>query len=162
MRFEDSKKLKAIELLKLLQEAVKKNADKIKLYNMKARMIIEGKTSPDNQTENIKSLSERMSMLTAENKRHIELHNNLLNFLNSLKSDDESQVSFIDNHEDLNDCIAQPECENQDDCLEKTISGLIPFNSNHPLFNDKAFKDRLMQYYIDQEDYEKCDQLSRM
>jgi len=40
--------------------------------------------------------------------------------------------------------------------FEKTVNGKVEFNQKHPFYNSVDFRERLMQYYISIEAYEKC------
>lgn len=45
---------------------------------------------------------------------------------------------------------------NPDKCFEDIISGKVSFNNLHPLYKDKKFRKRLLEYYSKHENYEMC------
>jgi hypothetical protein len=45
------------------------------------------------------------------------------------------------------------------DYFKATINGEMPFNHTHPLFKDDEFCQKLISYYQEKEEYEKCDQI---
>ncbi|MFK5970639.1 MAG: hypothetical protein QM487_11040 [Candidatus Marithrix sp.] len=46
--------------------------------------------------------------------------------------------------------------------FELTVSGELKFNKTHPEFYNSVFFDKLLTYYIQNEEYEKCAQLSKI
>ena len=43
-----------------------------------------------------------------------------------------------------------------------TIKGIIPFNEQHSEFNNRSFIEKLIVYYENEEDYERCQELKKL
>lgn len=48
------------------------------------------------------------------------------------------------------------------DYFQLTINGDIEYNSDHPMFGNEEFYNKLMLYYISQEKYEMCSHLQKL
>ncbi len=153
MRIDDIKKLTAWEILQLLQQKTKENSLSLKENTNLIMSIVQGGAV----YKSIRELQEKNNDLLMSNANYLKLHNNLLTFLKSLLStgsepdevepEAEPAVSFE---------LIEEQPLDFEECFEQTINGIMDFDENHPFYNSKDFRTRLLQYYIEKEDYEKC------
>ena len=161
-------KLSVGEFLKVLQDKTRENADKMKeIYDY---TISIKKTEPDSEERRTKLKNALLlnNEFIGINKKYIDAHNNILEIINRIASDDDPELSYAEEEEEqfgelnsdymLNDEI-EPDIEdsgnNNLDNLEKF------FDYNNPLLQDKEYTDSLMRSFIEQEEYEKCEMLQR-
>jgi len=50
---------------------------------------------------------------------------------------------------------------NFDVCFDNTVYNRLSFNTKHPFFHNKNFREKLLKYYTEKEEYEKCAELVR-
>lgn len=136
--------------IELLKDKVKSNLLEIQNNQKEIRSLLKQPVSAERSAE----LEEKYSInkiLLAENNDFINVQLTLTNFLEKYNSSDIFE-------KDLN--ASQPcQCANENDCFELTINGVMPFNAQHPYFNDDNFFQKLLRYYQDIEDYENCSKL---
>jgi hypothetical protein len=108
----------------------------------------------------IGKLQAKNNELIQRNSENLQLHNSLLTFLKAMANTEEVQIGdgMIEIYEKENQSKSVP-TYNFDEYFEKTIAGSIAFNSNHPYFCSDDFKEKLLQYYVGIEEYEKCAKL---
>lgn len=92
----------------------------------------------EQRTSKLKKWLDRNQILMEENKELVALQLSILGYLTKF----------------------EPE-ENEDDYDEEqifdlTVSRNIPYDNNHPLYNDETFKKELIDHYSQLEDYEAC------
>ncbi|HEY4785252.1 MAG TPA: hypothetical protein VIH57_04355 [Bacteroidales bacterium] len=138
---------KTIELLK---EKVKSNLIEIQNNQREIRNLLKKPVSAERSAE----LEEKYSLnkiLLAENNDFINVQLTLTNFLEKYNASDifENEQSSLSGYE----------CTGEKDCFELTVNGVIPFDTHHPFFNDDNFFQKLLHYYQELEDYEKCSKL---
>jgi hypothetical protein len=72
-------------------------------------------------------------------------------------------TNFLEKYEDrhfLSDHNqATPAFKDKEECFEHTVNGLIIYDCNHPYYSDEKFFSRLLQFYQQLENYEKCSEL---
>lgn len=85
-----------------------------------------------------------------ENRESLRLQMSIIKFL----SDFSEQLT-----PDANCPAEQPDL---DAIFEQTINGQLRFDSQHPLFTNNAFFDRLMDFYLSAEAFERCAELQSM
>ncbi len=155
MKYENSKNLKAAQILKYIQKFVKKNSAELKRNNDDAHKIMNSNENPYKLDE-LDWLNARNKKLIKQNSQYLELHTRLVDFLKSISSlKEEFEVDNSNVQEDDNEQI------NFYDMFENTIEGKVEFNENHPFFGNDEFKKMLMEYYINKEEYEICQKLSK-
>jgi hypothetical protein len=93
----------------------------------------------------------------------IDQHDNNSNNLNESFYYDKSENKLEDlslNNEEQEE-LTSP--DNQDNSiLNLTIRGKLKFNKSHPEFHNNLFFDKLLKYFIHNEEYEICAQLSKI
>lgn len=158
MDFEGIRNLSAWELLKLIQEATKGNTQILKENSKIIEDLLKNTYSKSNQ-DKIKHYQNKNNILLNQNSEYIKLHNNLLNFMKALKGE-----TLVSKNEALKvEHYQAPESKqivfDFDEYFSRTITGDVTFNKEHPFYDSKDFKAKLLQYYIDNEEYEKCSAL---
>ena len=139
---------KAIEALKY---KVNSNLAEIKINETKFRNLLSEKDSKNNQ-EAINKILETNKTLLSENFDFINVQVTLFKFLEKyqhheiFRSTEQLQNKKIDD-------------ESFSKYFERTINGVLPFTIDHPLYDNIDFFKKLIQYYEDREDYEKCAEL---
>ncbi len=136
---------KAIEALK---NRVNFNLKEIKLNETKFRSILTEEDTRNRQDELNKILETNKNLLS-ENFDFINVQVTLYKFLEKYRY-----------HEIFQDSL-QIENKNIDEqevikYFEYTVNGKLPYTSDHPLYNDINFFKKLIKYYEDREEYEKC------
>lgn len=89
----------------------------------------------------------------SENNDFINLQLSIINFVYKYKHvwDQENELAVV------NDC--QPVALTREECFQLTVEAKMDYGPNHPFYYDDSFYFNLMEYYQQQEDYEKCDEL---
>ena len=90
-----------------------------------------------------------------KNGKAIQIQHSINNFLshyrNNLREDEDLRIAVtLENNQSGKKVIGKEES------FQKTISGELPWDNNHPYFGDEAFKSMLLEHYISLEDYETC------
>lgn len=152
MKFHIAKDLTAMEILKLLQEYTKSNIEKIKINNEKAEKLKSDGKIAHQGAKIMKQYYINNGILYKQNNLYIELHTRLLCFIKSLKvSMDETASEDIEEKKDIETLEY-----NFNDYFDLTTQGLISYNEQHPYYNNKVFRQNLVDFYAEKEDYEKC------
>ena len=89
--------------------------------------------------------------LMAENSDLMKVYDTLVEFYNSYKD-----TPVLNDDKPIIDIYS---ITNEDEVFELTVKGLVNFNFHHPYYTDKKFINRLLSYYQDREEYEKCHEL---
>ncbi len=138
---------KTISILKI---HVKNNLEVINHNQSKIKQILQEPASSE-RSHNFEKHYEINRSLLSENSDLINVQLTLINFLEKYKDSDmmkesESDVSFetVDDEEEI---------------FRLTVSGMIPFDRKHPHYSDTAFFKKLLHYYQENEEYEKCHNL---
>jgi hypothetical protein len=139
---------KAIEALKF---KVNSNLTEIKINETKFRSLLAEKDTKKNQDELDKILEKNKNLLS-ENFDFINVQVTLFKFLEKYKYHEILKDSQLIENKDIND-------EGVTRYFERTINGMLPYTAEHPLYNDNSFFRKLIQYYEDREEYEKCAEL---
>lgn len=81
--------------------------------------------------------------------------------LNVNKTDNRDSEAFLkhENAKEEQEEVAESAAENQNKILKLTIAGKLQYNSNHPMFGNDVFFNKLLNYYIQREEYEICAEL---
>lgn len=154
MKMDNTNKMSALDILKRLQKLVKLNTVKIKSNNKYIKKIIhEGDFEKMNDALN--KITVENKKLTDENTQYLELHTRLLCFVKATSNNsDQKNISSKK--------ISKPSQYHIDDYLDKTVMGELKFNKQHPLFHNKLFRGKLIDYYSGIEEYEICAELQRI
>ena len=153
MKFEEIKKIAAWDILIQLQNKTRENVQLIKENSEIIQLVLKGEV----QTESIGKVQASSNELLKENSEHLKLHNALLTYLKSLQN---IESFTIPSEAVLSNELIPADIETIklgfDDYLQSTIQGLMVFDSTHPYFCSEEFKSKLIHYYSEIEEYEKC------
>lgn len=136
-----------IELLKL---KVKTNLEEIKENQLQIKEILNQPTS----AERTRLFDERYNI----NKRLLSENNDFINVQLTL-------VKFLEKYKNtplMKDCYEAIDLSNEEEVFQHTIEGNLEYDKSHPFFTNKGFLNKLLDHYIQNEDYEKCQKLSRL
>jgi len=157
MKFEEVKKIAAWDVLVQLQKMTKENLQIIKKNTEVIELVLKGEI----QVDSVGKVQATNNELMKKNSENLKLHNSLLSFLKMIQNSDEFPII---NELDYTDEPAEVITENIklgfDEYLQKTIDGLIVFDTKHPYFCSDDFREKLLNYYLKIEAYEKCSELS--
>ena len=134
----------------ILKFKVKSNLVLINKNQLKIKEILREPSSA-RRNEDFEKHYEINKSLLAENNDFINIQLTLINFLEKYKS---STV--------LNTRKQKAEfktVKNDKELFNLTICGEITYDEDHPLFNDESFFNKLLDYYKNNEEYEKCQEL---
>jgi hypothetical protein len=119
-----------------------------------------------NQTRIKQILKEPASSQRSLNfEKHYEVNKNLLSENNDIINVQLTLINFLEKYKDADILREQrPESDlvlakNEEEIFSLTVSGMIPFDSKHPHYNDSGFFEKLLHYYQEHEEYEKCHEL---
>ena len=136
--------------ISLLKQRVKNNLELINQNQVKIKEILQ-EPSSSNRSIRFEQHYEINKSLLAENNDFINIQLTLINFLekykDSLVLDDNLPVIEI------------KKVKSEGELFNLTLKGTLPYNENHPLYNNKAFFMKLLKHYQDIEAYEKCQEL---
>ena len=136
-----------IELLKL---RIKTNLEEIKENQLQIKEILSQPTS----AERTHLFDERYNVnkrLLSENNDFINVQLTLVKFLEKYKNS-----SLMDDSYEVIDLT------NEEEVFQHTIDGSLEYDKSHPYFSNKVFLGKLLDHYIQVENYEKCEKLSRL
>ena len=137
---------KAIEVLK---EKIKSNLLDIQNNQKEIRDLLKQSVSSERSAQLDEKYASNKILLT-ENNDFINVQLTLTNFFEKYNNS-----GFFDKEPVTAPC----QCTNEKECFEMTINGQIPYNSQHPYYNDDKFFKKLLNYYQNIEDYESCSKL---
>ncbi len=139
------------KVIELLKERVRLNLETVKTNQSEIKNILASKSDTNMKMEYRKKYNINKSLLM-ENNDFINLQLQLVNFLNKYRDAD-----FLDSSATLS--VKEISSKENLDYFELTISGLIPFDKEHPLYEDDSFFEKLLDYYQEMENYEMCEAL---
>lgn len=95
--------------------------------------------------------------ILAENNDFINLQLSIINFIYKYKSvwGQETVMAVVE------EVKAQQEIS-RDECFELTVESKMEFDSRHPYFDDDSFFNQMLEFFQQEEDYERCDALVKM
>ena len=119
-----------------------------------------------NQTRIKQILKESASTERSLNfEKHYEVNRNLLSENNDLINVQLTLINFLEKYKDA-DIMREQEpdsdlvlAKDEEEIFKLTVSGMIPFDSKHPHYDDAGFFEKLLLYYQENEEYEKCHEL---
>ena len=138
--------------ISILKIHVKNNLEVINQNQTKIKQILQEPAS-SKRTVNFEKHYEVNRNLLSENNDLINVQLTLINFLEKYKDSDMMSESEPD--------INLSSVKDEEEIFRLTVSGMIPFDSRHPDYNDTGFFEKLLCYYKDKEEYEKCHQLMK-
>jgi hypothetical protein len=130
----------------ILKTRVNTNLEIIKSNQKKIKQLL---NEPDSDERNA-----RLEKESSLNKKLLAENHDFINMQLSL-------INFIDKHKDTLSKL-QTETKQEEgnlDYFNLTVSGEIPFNNHHPMYEDEVFFTELLEYYTGKEDYEMCSKL---
>ncbi|SRR6056297_1748091 len=133
-------------VVETLKERVNQNLEVIHKNEKKVRSLLEEPVSGE-RSANLERLYEENKKMLKENHESIQLQLQINKFIESNRN------LLKENKEE-----AKKDLTSQD-YWNMTITGEIPFDENHPYFEDENFFNELIKYYTEIEDYETCDWL---
>jgi hypothetical protein len=139
---------KTIEVLK---EKVKSNLLIIQNNQKEIRELLKQPVSSERSTQ----LEEKYALnkvLLTENNDFINVQLTLTNFLEKYNNSDFFEKEMV---------TAPCSFSSEKECFELTVNGNIPYDTQHPYYNDDNFFQKLLNYYQEIEDYESCHRLVR-
>jgi len=137
---------KTIEVLK---EKVKSNLLIIQNNQKEIRNLLKQPVSAERSTQ-LEDKYGLNKVLLAENNDFINVQLTLTNFLEKYNNSDIFEKEMV---------TAPSTFSNEKECFEMTVNGQIPYNTQHPYYNDDNFFHKLLNYYQEIEDYESCSKL---
>lgn len=147
--------------IEVLKQRVRFNLDLIHQYEVEVKEILKEPVSEDRS----KKLSSRFHFskkILNENADAIKLQKEIMNYLENYHNDIFDFSQLTDSNRNTYNSVEQ---ENEiveiskDDYYKLTIKGEILFDIHHPYFNDEAFLNKLLSYFISVENYEMCSQI---
>ena len=162
-------KLSLGEFLRILQKKTAENANKMKeIFDYTTSIK---KSEPDSEERKIKLKNALLlnNELISINRKYIDLHNLILDIVNDLASDDDSNTYSIEENEheisnpsEISSHTEEIHIESDENVDENSEYAELELNKNNPLFKNKEYTDKLMQKYIELEEYEKCNMLQKL
>lgn len=134
-------------IINTLKEKTKRNLFQIQNIQNDIRKLLMNPES-DERTAKIEEKYLHNKVLLEENNDFIILQKTLSEF-----------VEKYNNSALLNKPTSPAKFKNEKECFKFTVSNQIPFNEEHPYFDNESFFQKLLFYYQNKEDYEKCDML---
>jgi len=137
------------QTIQVLKEKVNHNLEIIKENQQVIKEILKEPFS-DDRSRRLKERYDMNKTLLMENNDFINVQLTLINFIDKYKNS-VVMAGVLRSKAMHASCPA--------DYFQATVNGEIPFNNEHPLFEDEDFFNKLMNYYQEKEDYEMCGRL---
>ncbi len=138
---------KTVALLKL---RVKSNLEVINKNQVRIKEILKQPASAERSFTFEKHYEVNKNLLS-ENNDFINVQLTLINFLEKYKNSDALQESLP--------AIDVSAISDEEELMNITLNGTLPFDEDHPFFGNEKFFSRLMRHYQVNEQYEKCQEL---
>lgn len=157
MKFDEIKRMSAWEILKLLQKKTRRNANLIKENSRMIKSVLKGEVELISGRFNIAEVQSKTNELIKENGEYLKLHNQLLTFMRSMQVSTESEeIKEFASEFEMDEPKQVNVKDSFDEMFDKTVLGSVEYNENHPYYDSDKFRDRLLKYYTEHEEYEKC------
>jgi hypothetical protein len=142
-----------LDLLKQAIEALKarvnSNLEEIRNNETLFRKLFsEGKMK--DCTDDMNKILENNKKLLSENSDFINVQLSLIKFFEKYKFQEVFKETGVE------ETITNTDVQEPVDYFKMTVSGKLPYNIEHPMYDDVAFFSNLMNYYESHENYEKC------
>ncbi|MCG8697296.1 MAG: hypothetical protein MI922_04525 [Bacteroidales bacterium] len=138
---------KTIESLKA---RIKTNLEVINKNQGEIKAILGLQDSPEKKEQFERMFAENKKLL-AQNNDFINIQLTLINFVEKYKN-----TAILEEDYQVVDIFSVTDDE---EIFELTCNGMIEFDENHPRYDDEEFFGRLLTYYEENEEYEKCQRL---
>lgn len=138
---------KTIEELKL---KVRTNIEQINHNQEQIKRLVKLINSEESEKK-YKTYHDQNKELLEQNNDLINVQLTLMNFLEKYKD-----TAIVDEKIPVVDIYSITEIQ---EVFTLTIKNIIPFDKSHPYYSDKGFINKLIVYYKNLEDYERCHQL---
>jgi hypothetical protein len=133
--------------IEILKERVKVNLLEIRNNKDEIRRLHDQPNSSESSAE-LEVKYSQSRMLLSENADFINVQLTLTNFIEKYHDNDIFDTKKLEQLNMVN--------TNENVCFEQTINGEVAFDANHPYYDDDNFFRKLLYYYQDREDFEKC------
>jgi len=140
--------------LSLSKMIIEENGENIQIQNQIIKFLIRFKEVPD-FAEKIRSLKGYDQELNEKSDK--DLPNATNNAPNTEQDLNKSKHSVRIEGE----LKGVTERQSTNKLFEQTIAGDLDYNTTHPLFNNQEFFERLLNYYLQLEEYEICAELQK-
>ena len=138
---------KTIETLK---SKIRTNLETINKNQAEIKRILTSNEEDKYKTEFDRMFEENKNLLS-QNNDYINIQLTLINFVEKYKD-----TAILNEDTPMVDVFSVSDTE---EIFDLTCKGLIEFNANHPNYEDESFFERLLAYYEEREEYEKCQRL---
>jgi len=132
------------QVIDFLRAEVNSNLSKIRQNEKKIKELIKQPLSSQ-RTTNLEETYNINKVLLESNKEAINLQMNLINYLNKQRA----SLKVLDTTSNF---YSDPDI----DYFELTVNGCLPFDEEHPLYDNSDFFEQLFKHYQDVENYEMC------
>ena len=139
------------QTIRVLKDKVNTNLEIIKENQQVIREILKEPFS-DDRSRRLKERYDMNKNLLMENNDFINVQLTLINFIDKYKN----SVVMAEVSKNRMMQAGQPV-----DYFEATISGELPYDDQHPYFQDEEFFTKLLSYFQEKEDYEMCGKLMK-
>lgn len=133
-----------------LKEKVKSNLLEIQSNQKKIRELLNSEFTNE-RSEKLEEIYIVNKMLLAENNDLINVQLTLSNFVDKYNHSHLFETVSVQNHKKV--------VLNEQESFEKTVTGELTFNKEHPFYNSETFFQNLMNFYQTKEDYESCSKI---
>jgi hypothetical protein len=142
-------------LKQILEEMKGKVITNLETIKKNEKIVKSSMLEPDSEEKNnfIQStLSENSSILT-NNMDYLDIQLKIVNLMSKYSNTELMKQPFYS--------IIKQDANNID-FFKETVEGRFVFNEYHPYFRDEEFIDRLMAYYLENEKFEECQNLTKI
>lgn len=131
--------------IQYLKDRVITNLKQIKENEKRIKSLL---NNPDaaNKNDLLKSCLDDNKQLLNENNESLKIQFALIDYIRNHRKKIEPQGSAVNENALIH----------EKDYFDLTVSGVIPFDQNHPKFHDPLFFDKLMEHFQQEENYEMC------
>ena len=140
--------------IELLKNRVIDNLKKVKENENEVRNLMNYPFTGEREKA-IKELCQFNKEILAENKEAINIQMAIIKYLSQYRKELQN-VRVVKKNEEPEEVKAS-----EDDYFALTITGILKFDQDHPMYNDPVFYEKLLNYFISHEDYEMCTYLTR-
>lgn len=143
-------------VIEALKERVNNNLDIIHENEKKVRKLLSEPVS-EQRASNLERIYDENKKMLKENHESIQLQLQINKFIESNRAlfENKEKNQKPENFEE----ISHRKELSPREYWDMTISGEIPFDQDHPYFENEKFFKSLLNYFTKIEDYEKCDWL---
>jgi hypothetical protein len=125
----------------LMKSKVYQNLKEIEKNDSTVRNIL-GEQVSETRTLRLKKWLDKNRSLMEENKELVSLQISMLNYLAKFYTEVEKGADKVE-------------------VFKLTVDKVIQFDQQHPFYDNEEFRNELLNYYTEQEDYEMCAEIFR-